>query len=642
MKDESRTASRCPVCGGNVDRLRAPAVSIADGAILYFCSAGCRQQYRSGETSSIAEDTSAPDASSEPAPEDDTNPESSSSLAEPLILESDRRPLRKARRLGAAGLSGIGLALVLHFALRDPSSPVSKIVSLIPALTLVGITAYLFVRRRGSRTWAATLESLAWPIAVLVYAIVSLDRHAASGSWRSVFACFIAAAPWIGQWVEIELLMLARLYPLSAAYVQGSLLTHEERSPFGRLLKRLADALAVGVFPTAILVSGIFAFWRGSASLDILAASLVVISPGLLRRSALPVWEAALLRMKEVGCLVSDIAALSPLASSGRVAFIPDGVLTTTPKPPTLEPVEPGVDLPLLSSRLKRLGESVATPWSSHLKALKGDGASLASDAVARILRSSDGEGLTVEDAFGELVLGTPLFLLESGISPTPAEKLIHSWEEQGLEVLLIADRGRVTAVLILEVRLNPRALEVNERLALHGRESVYLAPEQHPVAVARARTLGMEHIRPAVSERETENALKELGDSGSAVILVAEPSRAARFRPFAGTAIGLGEPTDLGGLPVSIPSADLNVVPSVLSIARSAQRIALANMGMTFLLCGLGGFAALTGDLSPVAAALLVTGAGIVSRLSVYLFSIAHRGYTGRMARLLRIPRTR
>jgi YHS domain-containing protein len=69
MADESRIV-KDPICGKDVDTLRARAVGIFGGVTYYFCSADCKAKYRDPrQPASAGGDWSGPERRVEPRPE---------------------------------------------------------------------------------------------------------------------------------------------------------------------------------------------------------------------------------------------------------------------------------------------------------------------------------------------------------------------------------------------------------------------------------------------------------------------------------------------------------------------------------------------------------------------------------------------
>ena len=635
MTDTPSNTSSCPVCGGAVDRLRAPAVSIVDGSMIYFCSAACRRKFRSGsgdtdtgkdlqaheeEKADTIPQDSGTDSGPGPEVEDDLKPDNT--VIRPPYDPNNSVMLKKLRLYSAGCLLMTGAAVLLQAVLRPVDTVLDILVCMMPALVIVLASAYSVIKR-DRRHLIRMVEEVAVPVASAVYmagSLLNIHSHEGTVYWRGINACILASLFYVTNWIEAELLNRSGL-SISPASDFSKLADREEHTETGRIVGRAASIITAAGYPAVVLTVAIMSIWAGFRALDILAACIIIISPRLLRKSVEYVLEAAVRILMALGVIVTDNAAIEKMGRTGRVIFLPPDVITHDSGAVRFEILRDDIDREKLTSRLALAGRCTDTEWSRHLAALEEDGRALSDVGLTRKTKEKEGEGFSVEDDAGILVLGTPLFMLDNGISPVPADDVRREWEDQGMEVIIVSDEDSVAAVLGFGVENFASSSGISEQLDLRGYESVYLGREQSGVAHCRAKKAGMEHVRPAVCGTQTEKTLKELSESGIETVLIAKCSSAAALRPHVQTAIGLGDAGDTGGLPVHIPGQDPGLVLPTLAVSREAAQLVFFNIMFVGLVCGIGGMSALLGDLNPVQAGIMALSASIIPKAAIFAF---------------------
>jgi len=635
MTDTASKTSSCPVCGGVVDRLRAPAVSIVDGSMIYFCSAACRRKFRSGSGGTDTgkdlqaqeeknSDTTPQDSGtdSDPGPEKENDAKPDDIATRPKYDLNNSVSLKKLRLYSAGCLIITGAAVLLQAVLSPVDTVLDVLVCMMPSAVLV-VAALYPVIRRDRRHLIRMLEEASIPVAVIAYmtgSLLNVESYNTAVYWRGINACILASLVYVTGWIEAELLNRSRL-SVSPSSDFSKLQDRQEHSETGRIVGRVASIITAAGYPAVIFAVAIMSIWVGYGALDILAASIIIISPRLLRKSVEYVLEAAVRSLMARGVIVTDNAAIEKMGRTGRVIFLPHDVIMHDSGAVRFEILRDDVNRQKLTSRLALAGKCTDTEWSCRLAGLQNDSIDPSGEGFIKTTKEKQGEGFSVEDESGILIIGTPLFMLDNGISPVPADDVRREWEDQGMEVIIVSDEASVAAVLGFDVETHAASSDISEQLDLRGYESIYLGREQASVAHCRAKKAGMEHVRPAVCGTKTEKTLKELSESGIDTVLVARGSSAAAFRPHVQTAIGLGDAGDTGGLPVHIPVQDPGLVLPALAVSREAVHLVFFNIMFVGFICGLGGMSAFLGDLNPVQAGIIALFASIIPKAAIFAF---------------------
>jgi Cd2+/Zn2+-exporting ATPase len=376
----------------------------------------------------------------------------------------------------------------------------------------------------------------------------------------------------------------------------------EQKAPIERILNQYAKFYT----PAALLLGALVWWWSG----DILRAItiLIVFCPCVMVLATPTALVASIGNAALRGSLVKKGATIEAMAKVTAVAFDKTGTLTFgQPKLTTVQPLGE-----ITENDLLRLA-AIAEKFSEHPL-----GRAVVQAAIARELTVPDPEEFTVLPGLGvqariddeDVVIGRPRLLSEQGIAVDPqVQARATNLVAVGRTVILVARRGQVEGLLVLEDTLRPQASSVVTRLKKLGIRTVLVTGDNTVTAERIAGELGISEIHAEVLPAQKVEIVKQLQAQGFNVAFVGDGVNDGPALATANVGVAMG----LGGTDVAIETAeiallsdDLTKLPHLLSLSRQAMRAIKQNLIFSLSVLAIAVGLAIPGILAPVTGALL------------------------------------
>ena len=377
-----------------------------------------------------------------------------------------------------------------------------------------------------------------------------------------------------------------------------------------RLYAPAVHTLALLAFLGWILLGGIA--WQ--PALLIAIAVLIVTCPCALGLAVPVVQVVATGRLLRRGVLVKSGDALERLAAADTVVFDKTGTLTLGA--PAL------VDDEAVSGDALELAASLAA--NSRHPLSRALSAAAPTIAPAAEVAETPGCGLSLVTADGEIRLGKADWC---GVAEEPAGGVASA---PGSEIWL-SRPGAAPVRFRFEDALRPDAARTVAILRDAGLRPMLLSGDRPNAVAAAAAAVGIEDWRGGCLPQDKLAALDSLRDAGARVLMVGDGLNDAPALAAAHVSISPSGAADIAQVAADIvfQSRSLRPVAEALTVARRAQALVRQNIGLAV---GYNLFAvplAVAGLVTPLVAALCMSGSSIV----VVLNAIRLAGRTRRAA---------
>ena len=362
-----------------------------------------------------------------------------------------------------------------------------------------------------------------------------------------------------------------------------------------RLYAPFVHSLALLAFLGWILLGGMA--WQ--PALLIAIAVLIVTCPCALGLAVPVVQVVATGRLLRRGVLVKSGDALERLAAADTVVFDKTGTLTLgTPALVDGESVPDDV-LALAAS----LAAASRHPLSRALAAAAPE------VAPATDVMETPGCGLSLATAEGEVRLGKAAWC---GVAEDTADA---SGDDAPASEIWLARPGGAPVRFRFEDRLRPYAARVVEALRTAGLRPLLLSGDRPAAVAAVAAAVGIEDWRAGCTPQDKLAALESLREEGARVLMVGDGLNDAPALAAAHVSVSPSSAADIAQVAADIvfQSRSLQPVAEALSDARRAQALVRQNIGLAV---GYNLFAvplAVAGLVTPMIAALCMSGSSIV-----------------------------
>lgn len=378
-----------------------------------------------------------------------------------------------------------------------------------------------------------------------------------------------------------------------------------------RLYAPAVHTLALLAFLGWVLAGGLA--WQ--PALLIAIAVLIVTCPCALGLAVPVVQVVATGRLLRRGVLVKSGDALERLAAADTVVFDKTGTLTLGAPELIDREAVPEDALALAAS----LAAASRHPLSRALAAAAPEIAP--ADDVAEI----PGCGLSLATAQGDIRLGRADWC---GVGAETAE---GGGDAPGSEIWL-SRPGAAPVRFRFEDGLRPEAAQTVEALRRAGLRPLLLSGDRPEAVAAVADAVGIEDWRAGCTPRDKLAALDSLRAEGAKVLMVGDGLNDAPALAAADVSISPSSAADIAQVAADIvfQSRSLRPVADALAVARRAQALVRQNIGLAV---GYNLFAvplAVAGLVTPMVAALCMSGSSIV----VVLNAIRLAGRTRRARR--------
>jgi len=213
------------------------------------------------------------------------------------------------------------------------------------------------------------------------------------------------------------------------------------------------------------------------------------------------------------------------------------------------------------------------------------------------------GKGVRAKTAQGEILVGSPQFLSESGVHLAPLIGRISRLEAAGRTVLVVAREKQPLGFLGLGDAIRPEARAGVIALREAGVRPILVTGDNDRAARRVAQALGIEEVHAGVLPEDKALIVRRLQADGTRVAVVGDGINDAPALMQADVGIAMGAGTD-----IAIQSADIIILSNrvdALPIAREISRHSygkmLQNVTLAFLFNGAGIPLAATGLIYPV-----------------------------------------
>lgn len=183
------------------------------------------------------------------------------------------------------------------------------------------------------------------------------------------------------------------------------------------------------------------------------------------------------------------------------------------------------------------------------------------------------------------VLLGSPSFLGEAGVSTEPLTAALAKIAERGETPVAVAVDGAAAGVFGAAGALRDGAAEAVGRLAAAGVEPVMLTGDTEESAAQVARATGIRRVRARLSPEEKRREVQALQRQGRVVAMVGDGINDAPALAAAdvGVAMGSGAEAAVRTGDVALLGDSLRGVETLLRISRAAQRNIAQNLAGAF-----------------------------------------------------------
>ena len=212
------------------------------------------------------------------------------------------------------------------------------------------------------------------------------------------------------------------------------------------------------------------------------------------------------------------------------------------------------------------------------------------------------GKGVTARLAGAEVLVGSPAFLEEQGVSLRGLTDQIGKLEEAGQTVIAVAKNMTFIGIMALGDRLRADAVETVSRMRKEGLKTVLLTGDNERAAMRIAREVGIEEVYAGVKPGDKADVIRKLQKFGK-VAMIGDGINDAPALMQADIGVAMGSGTD-----IAIESADIICLGNRMEltliareISRRSYRKMLQNIVLAFMFNGIGIPVAATGLIYPV-----------------------------------------
>jgi len=372
-------------------------------------------------------------------------------------------------------------------------------------------------------------------------------------------------------------------------------------------VQRLADQVSAWFVPAVLALAAVTLMVNGmllddwAAALMRATAVLVIACPcalGLATPTALMVGVG---RGAKAGILIKNAAALE--RAEKLDALVVDKTGTLTVGAPVVAGVHPcggftARETLLLATSL----EHGATHPLARAIVARGETLELRPLPVENV-RIHAGRGVTGVNGKQEILLGSPAFLADSGV--TIDEATLAGAQVEGHTIVGVAEGPRLVGWVTLADELRPNAASAVAALQAAGLTVTMLTGDHPAPAAAVAKALGIDDWRAAQSPEGKRMAILDLQKKGRIVGMIGDgvndaPALAQADVSFA---MGAGAGSALSAADVTLLRNDLRAVAAAVDLSRATLSKIRQNLFFAFVYNVLGIPLAAFGLLSPVIA---------------------------------------
>jgi len=298
---------------------------------------------------------------------------------------------------------------------------------------------------------------------------------------------------------------------------------------------------------------------------------MIVASPCAVVLATMPPLLAAIANAGRHGVLVKSAVVMERLGATDLVAFDKTGTLTCgTPELVDIAVLHPDFSedqVLTLAAAAERASEHPLGAAVVRAALHRGLTVPAATEFVAQ-------PGRGVRAVVGRRVVAVGAPGAPSAAAATPADgrtTVVVSVDEHPVAVLGLADRLRPDA-----------ASTVSATAELTGRTPVLLTGDNSAAARAVADQVGIADVRSALLPHEKVGAVTQLRAGGTRLLMVGDGVNDAPALAAADVGVALrGSDLTLQTADAVVIGDELNVIPAVIALSRSARRVVLANLAI-------------------------------------------------------------
>lgn len=309
---------------------------------------------------------------------------------------------------------------------------------------------------------------------------------------------------------------------------------------------------------------------------------MIVASPCAVVLATMPPLLSAIANASRHGVLVKSAVAMERLADTTVVAVDKTGTLTCgTPQLSTIESLHrdasSGEEVLAMAAAAEQFSEH--TLGQAVVSAARERGIAIVD---AQDFRALPGRGVTAT------VLGRIVEVLSpaaySAYSPGPLPMLADI-ESSGATAAVVVVDGAPVGILGFQDRVRVDAAEAVRRIgALTSRSPVLLTGDNAQAAARLAGEVGIDDVRAGLLPDQKVDAVRQLQAENHRVLVVGDGVNDAPAMAVADTSVAMGR----SGADLTLDTADvvtirdeLSTIPTVVSLARRARRIVIANLAI-------------------------------------------------------------
>jgi heavy metal translocating P-type ATPase len=350
-------------------------------------------------------------------------------------------------------------------------------------------------------------------------------------------------------------------------------------------IEKVEQRYSVGMVAATLLLFTVPLLFGADLQPTLLRAMtfMIVASPCAVVLATMPPLLSAIANAGRHGVLVKSAVVLEQLGTVTRVAFDKTGTLTEGA--PRLHEVRPatGTDAELLSLAAAAESASEHPLGRAVVAAAQDTGVPV---PAAGGFNATPGRGVTAVVDEQIVAVGAPLRLLDgSDDASRPLLDEAARLEDGGQTAVVVLVDGQPLGVLGLTDRLRPGAAAAVARLAAVTGTPPVLLTGDNPRAAARiAEEIGISDVRAGLLPEDKVAAVHTLQARGERVMVVGDGVNDAPALAAAHVGVAMGR----GGADLTLDTADavitrddLATLPAVLSLARRARRLVIANLAI-------------------------------------------------------------
>jgi cation-transporting P-type ATPase J len=309
---------------------------------------------------------------------------------------------------------------------------------------------------------------------------------------------------------------------------------------------------------------------------------MIVASPCAVVLATMPPLLSAIANAGRHGVLVKSAVVLEQLGTVTRVAFDKTGTLTHGT--PRLAEVRLVAWPSFTTDEVLALAAAAENHSEHPLARAVVDAAHDAGLPVmiARDFQSVPGRGVRARVGDDVVDVGSPALLSEQDVA---ARRIVAELEKAGHTAIVVRVDDVVVAVLGLTDQLRHGAVEaVAQITAVTGTRPSLLTGDNFRAAGRFAAEVGIRDVRAGLLPQDKVAAVRELESPGAKLMLVGDgvndaPAMAAAH---VGVAMGrTGSDLALDTADVVITRDDLSTLPALITLARRARRVVVANLAI-------------------------------------------------------------